>query len=100
MTQCQGGLQCTDLAEEVMELDQVYRQTEDQVIFKGILESLRLGWMNEQDEARLRVLTLYYDHHYTSKDIKDISDGALHIFTQHQATHTNNAHHEQKCVRQ
>jgi hypothetical protein len=63
ITQCQGGLQFTNLAEEVMELDQVCRQTDDQVIFKGILERLRLGWMNEQDEARLRVLTLDDDHY-------------------------------------
>jgi hypothetical protein len=49
MIQCQGGLQFTHLAEEVMELDQVCCQTEDQVIFKGILERLRLGWMNEHD---------------------------------------------------
>jgi hypothetical protein len=48
-----------NLAEEVMELDQVCRQTDDQVIFKGILERLCLGW-------RLRVLTLD-DDHYTSK---------------------------------
>jgi hypothetical protein len=63
MTQCQGGLQFTSLAEEVMELDQVCRQTDDQVIFKGILERLHLGWVNEQDEARLRVLTLDDDHY-------------------------------------
>jgi hypothetical protein len=79
MTQCQGGLQFMNLAEEVMELDQVCRQTDDQVIFKGILERLRLGWMNEQDEARLRILTLD-DDHYSSREIKDISEGALHLF--------------------
>jgi hypothetical protein len=49
-----------------MELDQVCRHTDDQVIFKVILERLYLGWMNEQDEARLRVLTLD-DDHFTSK---------------------------------
>jgi hypothetical protein len=43
MTQCKGGLQFMNLAEEVMELDQVCRQTDDQVIFKGILEYLPLG---------------------------------------------------------
>jgi hypothetical protein len=43
MKQCQGGLQFMNLAEEVMELDQVCRQTDDQVIFKGILERLHLG---------------------------------------------------------
>jgi hypothetical protein len=63
MTQCQGGLQFMNLAEEVMGLDQVCHQTDDQVIFKGILERLCLGWMNEQDESRLRVLTLDYDHY-------------------------------------
>jgi hypothetical protein len=52
-----------NLAEEVMELDQVCRQTDDQVIFKGIVERLRLGWMNEQDEAWLRVLMLDDDHY-------------------------------------
>jgi hypothetical protein len=72
MTQYQVGLQFMNLEEEVMELDQVCRQTDDQVVFKGILERLHLGWMNEQDEARLRVLTLD-DDHYTSKEIKDIS---------------------------
>jgi hypothetical protein len=49
MTQCQGGLQFMNLAEEVMKLDQVCRQTDDRVIFKGILKCLHLGWMNEQD---------------------------------------------------
>jgi hypothetical protein len=49
-----------------MELDQVCRQTDDQVIFKGILKHLRLGWMNEQYEARVRVLMLDDDHN-TSK---------------------------------
>jgi hypothetical protein len=63
MTHCQGGFQFMNLAEEVMELDQVCRQTDDQVIFKGILERLRLGWMNQQDEARLRVLTIDDDHY-------------------------------------
>jgi hypothetical protein len=52
MTQCQRGLQFMNLAEEVMELHQVCRQRDAQVIFKGILERLRLGWMNEQDETR------------------------------------------------
>jgi hypothetical protein len=75
-----------------MELDKVCRQTDDQVIFKGIFERLRLGWMNERDEAWLRVLTLD-DDHYTSKEIKDISEGSLHLFTRHQAK---DAYHEQK----
>jgi hypothetical protein len=72
-----------------MELDQVCHQTDDQVIFKGILECLCPGWMNEEDEAQLRVLTLD-DDHYTSKESKDISDGALHLFTRHQAKNTYN----------
>jgi hypothetical protein len=92
MRQCHGRLQFMNLAEEVMDLDQVCRQTDDQVIFKGILERLRLGWMNERDEAQLRVLTLDGDH-YTSKEIKDISEGALHLFARHQAK---NAYNEQK----
>jgi hypothetical protein len=58
MIQFQGGIQFMNLAEEVTELDQVCHRTEDQVIFKGILECLCLGWTNAQDEARLRVLTL------------------------------------------
>jgi hypothetical protein len=61
-----------NLAEEVMELDQVCSHTDDQVIFKGVIERLHLGWMNEKNEARLRVLILDDDQH-TSKDIKDIS---------------------------
>jgi hypothetical protein len=48
--------------------------------------------MNEQDEAWLRVLTLE-NVHYTSKEIKDILDGALHLFNRHQAK---NAYNEQK----
>jgi hypothetical protein len=52
-----------NLAEELMELDQVCRQTDDQIIFKGNIERVRLGWMNEQDEARLRVGTLEDDHY-------------------------------------
>jgi hypothetical protein len=63
MTQCQGGLQFMNPAEDVMELDQACHQTDDQVIFKGILEHLHLGWMNEQYEAHLRVLTLDDDHY-------------------------------------
>jgi hypothetical protein len=57
-----------------------------------MIEGLHLGWMNEQDEARLRVLTLD-DDHYKSKEMKDISDGALHLFARHQAK---NAYNEQK----
>jgi hypothetical protein len=79
----------TNLAEEVMELDQVCHQTEDHIIFKGIIERLHLGWMNEQDEARMRILTLD-DDHYTSKEIKEISDGALHLFARYQSKNANN----------
>jgi hypothetical protein len=75
-----------------MELDQVCRQTDNQVVFKGILERLHCGWMNEQDEARLQVLMLYYDH-YTSKEIKDISEGAIHLFPRHQQK---NAYNDKK----
>jgi hypothetical protein len=64
MIQYQGGIQFMNMAEEVMELDQVCFQTKDQVLFKDIMECLRLGWMSEQDEAQLRVLTLD-DYHYT-----------------------------------
>jgi hypothetical protein len=91
MTQCQGGLRFMNLAEEVMELDQVFHQTEDQVTLKGILERLHFGWMNEQDEAFPRVLTLDIDN-YTTKDIKDMCGGAQHLFSQQQA---NNAYNEQ-----
>jgi hypothetical protein len=38
MTQCQGGLQFTNLADEVMELDQVSYQTEDHVLFKDTFD--------------------------------------------------------------
>jgi hypothetical protein len=37
-------------------------------------------------------LTLDYDH-YTSREIKDVSDGALHLYTRHQAK---NAYKEQE----
>jgi hypothetical protein len=98
-TQCQGGLNFMNLAEEVMELDQVCHQTDDQVIFKGILEHLHLGWMNEQDEAWLWVLTLD-DDHYTSKEIKDIYEGTLHLFARHQAKiHTMNTNYARKLQR-
>jgi hypothetical protein len=92
MTKYQGGIQFTNLAEEVVELDQVCRQIDDHIIFKGILERLHLGWMNGKDIARLRVLTLD-DDHYTLKEIKEISDGALQLFPRHQAK---NACNEQK----
>jgi hypothetical protein len=79
-----------NLAEEVMELDQVCLQKDDQVIVKGILERLRLGWMNEKDEAPPRGLKLDYEQHM-SKEIKYIPDGALHFFARHQAKmHTTN----------
>jgi hypothetical protein len=68
MMQCQGGLQSMNLSEEVMELDQVCRQTEDQVSLKDIIEHLQLVWMYEQDEAHLMVLTLD-DDQYTSTEI-------------------------------
>jgi hypothetical protein len=45
--------------------------------------------MNEQDEARLWVLTLD-DDQYTSNEIEYISDGALHLFARHQAKDTYN----------
>jgi hypothetical protein len=93
MTQCQGGIQFTNLPEEVMELDQVCRQTDDETIFKGIIERLHLSWMNEQDEAWLRVLTLD-----TWKEIKDISDGALHLFARHQAKNAYNEHKLRETV--
>jgi hypothetical protein len=48
--------------------------------------------MNERDEARLWVFTLA-DDHYISNDIKDISEGSLHLFARHQAK---NAYNEQK----
>jgi hypothetical protein len=83
MTQCQGGLQFMNLAEEVIEMEHDCHETEDQVIFKDIIERLCLGRINEQDEASLHVLTLDYDH-YTSKEINAISDGALHLYTRHQ----------------
>jgi hypothetical protein len=92
MTQYQGGLQFVNLTEEVMELDQVCRETNDQVLFKDSIERMRLGLMPEQDEACVRVLTLD-DDHYTSNEIKEILDGVLHLFAQHQAK---NAYNEQK----
>jgi hypothetical protein len=52
-----------NLSEEAMELDQACHQTEEQVLFKDLLECLRLGWMSEQNEALLRVLTLDDDHY-------------------------------------
>jgi hypothetical protein len=67
-----------------MELDQVCLHIEDQVLFKDILEPLHPGWMYEQDEVRMWVLTLD-DDHYTAKEIKDISDGTLHLVARHQA---------------
>jgi hypothetical protein len=38
MNQCQGGLKFLNLSEEVIELDNVVRQSEDQLFFKTILE--------------------------------------------------------------
>jgi hypothetical protein len=73
MTQNQGTLQFINLAEQVMELDQVVRRREDQQHFKGLLERMRLDWLTDQDEHRLRTLILD-DDNYTSKEIKDISD--------------------------
>jgi hypothetical protein len=78
MTQNQGALQFINLAEQVVELNQVVRQREDQQHFKGLLR-MRLGWLTDQDEHRLRTLILD-DDNYTSKKIKDISDKALHFF--------------------
>jgi hypothetical protein len=66
MTQHQGSLQFVNLSEQVMELDQVVRQREDQQHFKGLLERMRLGWLTDQDEHRLRTLILD-DDNYTSK---------------------------------
>jgi hypothetical protein len=89
MTQCQGGLQFPNLSVEVMQLDQVVRQSEDQVFFKPILELLCLGWMAEQGEARLRVLALD-DDNYTQKEMEDLSELALHLY----ATDQKNAYNE------
>jgi hypothetical protein len=79
MTKNQGALQFINLSEKVMELDQDVSQREDQQHFKGLLERMRLGWLTYQDEHRLRTLILD-DDNYTSKEIKDISDKALHFF--------------------
>jgi hypothetical protein len=68
MKQCQEGLQFMNLAEEVMELDQLSRQTEDQVLYKGILECVHLNWMIAQHETHVRVLTLDGDHYYIKGD--------------------------------
>jgi hypothetical protein len=95
MNQCQGGLQFLNLSEEVMELDQVARQSEDQAFFKSILERLRLGLMMEQDDARLTVLTLD-DDNYTQNDMEDLSEGALHLYATHQQK---NAYHEEMLRR-
>jgi hypothetical protein len=92
MTQNQGALQFINLAEQVMELDQVVRQREDQQHFKGLLERMRIGWLTDQDEHRLRTLILD-DDNYTPKEIKDISDKALHLFSKHEPK---NAHNEKK----
>jgi hypothetical protein len=70
MTQNQGALQFINLAEQVMELDQVVRQREDHQHFKGLLERMRLGWLIYQDEHRLRTLILD-DDNYTAKEIKE-----------------------------
>jgi hypothetical protein len=53
------------------------------VFFKSILELLRLGWITEHYEARLRVLTLD-DDNYTQKEMEDLSEGALHLYATHQ----------------
>jgi hypothetical protein len=92
MTQNPGALQFINSSEQFMELDQVVRQREDQQHFKGLLERMRLGWLTEQDEHRLRTLILD-DDNYTSKEIKDISYRALHLFSKHEPK---NAHNEKK----
>jgi hypothetical protein len=92
MTQNQGALQFINLAEQVMELDQVVHQREDQQHFKGLLERIRLGWLTYQDEHCPHTLILD-DDNYTSKEIKDISDKALHLFSKHEPK---NAHNEKK----
>jgi hypothetical protein len=92
MTQNQGALQFINLAEQVMEVDQVVRKREDQQHFKGLLERMRLGWLTDQDEHRLRTLILD-DENYRSKEIKDVSDKALHLFSKHEPK---NAHNEKK----
>jgi hypothetical protein len=53
---------------------------------------MRLGWLTDQDEHRLRTLILD-DDNYTSKEIKDISDKSLHLFSKHEPK---NAHNEKK----
>jgi hypothetical protein len=53
--------------------------------------------MDEQNNARLRVFTLD-DDHYTPKEIKDISDGALNLFARHQAKNVYNKHKIRETV--
>jgi hypothetical protein len=83
MTQHPGALQFINLAEQVMELYQVVRQREEHQHFKGLLERMRPGWLTDQDEHRLRTLILD-DDNYRSKEIKDISEKALHLFSKHE----------------
>jgi hypothetical protein len=83
MIHFQGGFQFINLSEKVTELDQVVCHAKKQVFFKSILKRLRLGWMTEQYEARLRVITLE-DDNYTQKEIKYLPEGALRLYTTHQ----------------
>jgi hypothetical protein len=78
MHQCLGGLYLLNLSGEVMKLDHVVRQTEDQVYFKSILGRLCLGWIMDQNEARLRVLPLH-DDNYTQHEMNYLSEGALYL---------------------
>jgi hypothetical protein len=63
MIQSKGALQFIKLAELFLELDQVVHQREDQQRFKGLLERMRLGWLTDQDEHRLRTLILDDDNY-------------------------------------
>jgi hypothetical protein len=78
----QGALQFMNLSENVLELDKVVRQQDNQVFFKELLGRLRVGWVTKEDEERLRALTLD-DDNYSQKQIKELSDGALHVFSRH-----------------
>ena len=67
------------LAKTAMELKQVMRTQEKEVLFLKILYNIRLGEATNQDIATLMSLHLS-DHQFTEEDLKKIRENAMYIF--------------------
>jgi len=74
-----GKRQFLILGKTVMELEQVMRQQEKEILFMEILNNIRLGKARDEDIATLMSLHLD-DHNFTEEDRRQIRENAMYIY--------------------